>query len=175
MQWTKFYLQPQARGDSESPGALLSEAPRKTTSVEYPTSGMTKAGVASASWTSTALAGSVPRDARLVSDRATRARYRSHRSCDAGVVGLEHERGYGYLRDASQHRSRGERCVRARPARPTHTGRQRMASRIASRARRKLVVTVSALSRASHAKLAQSTRARAHGGGDVAHLDGIQA
>src|SRR5207249_7651898 len=53
--------------------------------------------------------------------------------------------------------------------------RQRMASRIASRARRKLVVTVSALSRASHAKLAQSTRAGAHGGGDLAHLDGIQA
>src|SRR6266700_1057515 len=57
-QWTKFYVQPEARSDPEAPGALLTDAPRKSTSVEYSTSGMTKAGVASASWTSTALAGS---------------------------------------------------------------------------------------------------------------------
>jgi putative CocE/NonD family hydrolase len=60
--WTKFYLRPDPRrGDDEAEGTLATESPRKAASVSYPASGMTKAGVASASWTSTALAGSMPR------------------------------------------------------------------------------------------------------------------
>ncbi len=60
-QWTRFYLQPASRGrGEETEGALVAQAPRRTTSVSYSASGMTKAGVASASWTSTALAGSLP-------------------------------------------------------------------------------------------------------------------
>jgi predicted acyl esterase len=58
--WTKFFLQPNARGAADKPGKLLAGAPRKERSVSYSASGMTKAGVASASWTSTALAGSLP-------------------------------------------------------------------------------------------------------------------
>ncbi|MGC2517941.1 MAG: CocE/NonD family hydrolase [Burkholderiales bacterium] len=57
--WTKFYLQPDARG-REVQGTLVTAAPRKPASVSYSASGMTKAGVASASWTSTAFAGSLP-------------------------------------------------------------------------------------------------------------------
>ena len=56
--WTKFYLRPNARSDGAT-GALSVEASRRTTSLSYSASGVTKAGVASASWTSTALAGSV--------------------------------------------------------------------------------------------------------------------
>src|SRR5947207_12672004 len=60
-QWTKFFLQPPARGSGEAAfGTLVAQAPRKTSSLDYSASGMTKAGVASASWTSTALAGSLP-------------------------------------------------------------------------------------------------------------------
>jgi len=55
--WTKLYLQPPSR--DHGAGALSRDAPRRTASIGYPVSGMTKAGVASASWTSTALAGSV--------------------------------------------------------------------------------------------------------------------
>ena len=59
--WTKFFLLPSARGGEEGMhGALVREAPRKASSLSYSSSGMTKAGVASASWTSTALAGSLP-------------------------------------------------------------------------------------------------------------------
>ena len=60
--WTKFYLRPdpRARG-GEVEGTLATEAPRKGGSVSYAASGMTKAGVATASWTSTVLAGSLPR------------------------------------------------------------------------------------------------------------------
>ena len=59
--WTKFFLRPSARGGDEGMhGALVREAPRKASSLSYSASGMTKAGVASASWTSTALAGSLP-------------------------------------------------------------------------------------------------------------------
>ena len=60
--WTKFYVrsEPRARG-AEVEGALAREAPRTASSISYSASGMTKAGVASASWTSTALAGSLPR------------------------------------------------------------------------------------------------------------------
>jgi len=58
--WTKFHLEPGV-GDAETEGALVPEAPRKSSSVSYSASGMTKAGVASASWTSTALAGSLPK------------------------------------------------------------------------------------------------------------------
>src|SRR5882762_8729122 len=49
--WTKFYLEKEA---------LVLEAPRRAAAVEYSASGMTKAGVASASWTSTVLAGALP-------------------------------------------------------------------------------------------------------------------
>jgi predicted acyl esterase len=58
--WTKFFLQPDGRGVEDKPGKLLAHAPRKASPVSYSASGMTKAGVASASWTSTALAGSLP-------------------------------------------------------------------------------------------------------------------
>ncbi|TMG80504.1 MAG: CocE/NonD family hydrolase, partial [Betaproteobacteria bacterium] len=58
--WTRFFLQPHARNGDESLGRLMAEAPRKTVSMSYSASGKTKAGVASASWTSTALAGSLP-------------------------------------------------------------------------------------------------------------------
>ena len=60
--WTKFYLRPEPRAKrGEIEGALATEAPRRVGSVSYPASGMTKAGVATASWTSTVLAGSLPR------------------------------------------------------------------------------------------------------------------
>ena len=48
--WTRFYL---GKG-------VLTDKAGKAASISYPASGMTKAGVASASWTSTALAGSLP-------------------------------------------------------------------------------------------------------------------
>ncbi|TMG73126.1 MAG: hypothetical protein E6H80_10430, partial [Betaproteobacteria bacterium] len=44
----------------ETEGALVTEAPKKVGSLSYSASGMTKAGVASASWTSTVLAGALP-------------------------------------------------------------------------------------------------------------------
>jgi uncharacterized protein len=50
-QWTKLFLEE---------GKLATDAPKQASSIEYSASGMTKAGVASASWTSTALAGSLP-------------------------------------------------------------------------------------------------------------------
>ena len=55
--WTRFYLRP---GRDHASGMLASEAPRSAKSIGYPVDVITKAGVASASWTSTALAGSVP-------------------------------------------------------------------------------------------------------------------
>ena len=61
--WTKFYLQPARQKSKGEPaeGTLATTAPRSRGSIAYSASGMTKAGVASASWTSTALAGSLPR------------------------------------------------------------------------------------------------------------------
>jgi predicted acyl esterase len=59
--WTRFYLRPDAPRKGEAEGTLVTEAPRRTGAVTYSASGMTKAGVATASWTSTALAGSLPR------------------------------------------------------------------------------------------------------------------
>lgn len=59
--WTKFYLEPGSPRGDETEGALVAVAPRRAASFSYSASGMTKAGVASASWTSTTLAGSLPR------------------------------------------------------------------------------------------------------------------
>jgi hypothetical protein len=59
--WTKLHLEPRPRARGDSEGGLVHDAPRRAASVSYSASGMTKAGVASASWTSTALAGSLPR------------------------------------------------------------------------------------------------------------------
>ncbi|MDH3287120.1 MAG: CocE/NonD family hydrolase [Betaproteobacteria bacterium] len=61
--WTEFYLQParrMRRGNSVE-GVLATTAPKARGSLTYSASAVTKAGVASASWTSTALAGSLPR------------------------------------------------------------------------------------------------------------------
>jgi putative CocE/NonD family hydrolase len=58
--WTRLFLQPHTRKSDDKPGRLVAEAPRRPVSLSYSASGMTKAGVASASWTSTALAGSLP-------------------------------------------------------------------------------------------------------------------
>jgi hypothetical protein len=64
-QWTRFYLEPAARagGGQADPveGLLTAESPAKSDAISYSASGMSKAGVASASWTSTVLAGSLPR------------------------------------------------------------------------------------------------------------------
>ncbi|MGZ8264323.1 MAG: CocE/NonD family hydrolase [Burkholderiales bacterium] len=61
--WTRSYLAPRAAGASagEVEGTLDTSAPGKADAMEYSASGMSKAGVASASWTSTVLAGSLPR------------------------------------------------------------------------------------------------------------------
>jgi len=63
-QWTKFYLRPVKQKTPKSEpavGVLTTGAPKARGAIAYSASGMTKAGVASASWTSTALAGSLPR------------------------------------------------------------------------------------------------------------------
>ena len=62
--WTKFYLRPvkqSTHAGEPAEGVLVPAAPKTRGSLTYSASGMTKAGVASASWTSTALAGSLPR------------------------------------------------------------------------------------------------------------------
>jgi predicted acyl esterase len=59
--WTRLYLELRANGrNGDAEGSLETEAPRKGGSIAYSATGMTRAGVASASWTSTALAGSLP-------------------------------------------------------------------------------------------------------------------
>jgi putative CocE/NonD family hydrolase len=63
-QWTKYYLAPAKQGSRARDaveGTLMTSAPRTRKPLAYSASGMTKAGVASASWTSTALASSLPR------------------------------------------------------------------------------------------------------------------
>ena len=62
--WTRFYLTPgrvSTRNREAAEGTLDAEAPRRTRPLTYSATGMSKAGVASASWTSTVLPGSLPR------------------------------------------------------------------------------------------------------------------
>jgi predicted acyl esterase len=62
--WTRYYLNPgrvSVRNREAAEGTLELEAPRRTRPVTYSAAGMSKAGVASASWTSTVLPGSLPR------------------------------------------------------------------------------------------------------------------
>ena len=62
--WTKMYLQPAkpaVRAGDPVEGNLTTTKPKTRRAVSYSASGMSKAGVASASWTSTVLAGSLPR------------------------------------------------------------------------------------------------------------------
>jgi hypothetical protein len=59
--WTRFYLSPDSAAGGEVEGKLSPDEPAKAGAIEYSASGISKAGVASASWTSTALAGSLPR------------------------------------------------------------------------------------------------------------------
>jgi hypothetical protein len=56
--WTKFYLQPvkpERGGKTDVEGTLKTTAPKLPGKLTYPTSAVSKAGVASASWTSTAV------------------------------------------------------------------------------------------------------------------------
>jgi predicted acyl esterase len=60
--WVRFYLAPASKsGSNDVEGTLQSDEAGRSNTIEYPASGMSKAGVASASWTSTVLAGSLPR------------------------------------------------------------------------------------------------------------------
>ena len=62
--WTPFYLRPapyEPRPGEPAEGHLGSTAPAKRAAITYSATGMSKAGVASASWTSTVLPGSMPR------------------------------------------------------------------------------------------------------------------
>jgi predicted acyl esterase len=62
--WTRFYLNPgrlRVKNREAAEGTLDLEAPKRTRPITYSAAGMSKAGVASASWTSTVLPGSLPR------------------------------------------------------------------------------------------------------------------
>jgi predicted acyl esterase len=62
--WTRFYLNPArvaVRNREPAEGLLDLNPPKRKSAVRYSATGMSKAGIASASWTSTALAGSLPR------------------------------------------------------------------------------------------------------------------
>ncbi len=62
--WKPFYLKPmksKARACKSTEGTLTTARPAARRALAYSASGMSKAGVASASWTSTVLPGSVPR------------------------------------------------------------------------------------------------------------------
>ncbi|MBM3358254.1 MAG: CocE/NonD family hydrolase [Betaproteobacteria bacterium] len=62
--WTRFYLAPAkvpVKGRDPAEGHLAVAAPRRRGALAYSAAAMSKAGVASASWTSTALPGSLPR------------------------------------------------------------------------------------------------------------------
>jgi putative CocE/NonD family hydrolase len=62
--WTRFYLQParvSAKNREAVEGTLATTAPKGKSAVTYSATGMSKAGIASASWTSTVLPGSLPR------------------------------------------------------------------------------------------------------------------
>jgi putative CocE/NonD family hydrolase len=62
--WTRYYLNPArvtVKNREAAEGLLDTTAPKRKGAVTYSAAGMTKAGIASASWTSTALPGSLPR------------------------------------------------------------------------------------------------------------------
>ena len=62
--WTRFYLDPgrvSVRNREPAEGLLSLNPPKRGSAVSYSATGMSKAGIASASWTSTVLAGSLPR------------------------------------------------------------------------------------------------------------------
>lgn len=62
--WTRLYLDPArvtVRNREPAEGVLDPNPPKRRSAVRYSATGMSKAGIASASWTSTALAGSLPR------------------------------------------------------------------------------------------------------------------
>lgn len=62
--WMRFYLSPSrviVRNREPAEGLLVTAPPRKKSVITYSAAAMSKAGVASASWTSTALPGSLPR------------------------------------------------------------------------------------------------------------------
>jgi uncharacterized protein len=62
--WAHFYLQParvSVKNREAAEGLLATTAPKGKSAVTYSSTGMSKAGIASASWTSTVLPGSLPR------------------------------------------------------------------------------------------------------------------
>jgi predicted acyl esterase len=62
--WTRFYLNPSrvtVKNREPAEGLLVATPPKGKNSITYSATGMSKAGIASASWTSTVLPGSLPR------------------------------------------------------------------------------------------------------------------
>ena len=172
--WTKFYLrpEPQARG-GEVEGALATETPRASRSVSYAASGMTKAGVATASWTSTVLAGSLPR-LGVSFETAPLAQAVEVTGPVVLVLWAEHDGGHGRVRDDPEHRSRRQGGVRDRSTGTVRAGRQGMAARIAPNWT-KALAAVPPLPPARDAPVAREGRGRPDGRRDLADLDGVRA
>ena len=102
------------------------------------------------------------------------AGHRDHRAGRRGAVGIERDRGHGSVPHAPQHRCRRQRGVGDRPAGRAGAGRERLAARLAPRARSGAVAAVSAVSQAQAAAVSHARRNREGGGRDLADLDGVQ-
>jgi len=127
-QWTKLYLQAERKtpvaGAMDSEGTLVRKPPKKKGAISYSATGVSHAGVASAS--STMLqAGAMHRNRHLVSNRTAEGKNRSHRPGETGVVGFKYDQGHGHVRHRPQHRPRRQGCLGSRAAGPAGTGGSR--------------------------------------------------
>ncbi len=107
-------------------------------------------------------------------DAAAGAGCRGHRTGRRRAVGLELDRGHGSVPHAPQHRRRRQRGAGDRPAGRAGAGGERLAARLAPRARSGAVVAVSPVSHASAAALSDARRDRRGRGRDLADLDGVR-
>ncbi len=120
-----------AKDREAAEGLLVSTAPKSKGAVTYSATGMSKAGVASASWTSTVLPGSLPRLGISFETAPFKEDLEVTGPVGVDAVGVEHDRGHGPLRDHAQHRPRRPGCLGSRPAAAERAGGQGLAARVA--------------------------------------------
>ena len=131
-QWTKFYFD---LTKADGAGALVDKNPTQTSlahlcGLEPRLHGLDLGGL---------VAGNGRRHQAghgdCAGDAAARARRRGHRPARRDVLGVEFDRGHGSVPDAAQFRRRRQRGDGNRPAGNAGPGGQRLAARLAPRAR----------------------------------------
>ena len=176
-QWTKFYFdlsQPRRRQSRRIPARSSPANPATASSRTYPATSLGSMGSTSAASSQVMGGGIKPGMGIALETPPLAAGPRGHRAARRELLGVELDRGHGPVPHAAQLRRRRQRGAGDRPAGHAGAGGERLAARLASRARSRAVAAVPArITGITRRLLSDARRDREGRRRDLADLDGV--